>query len=270
MATEGERTMQTNILCFRTLGVAALVTLLQSCGSPKSSSTGGPAGGPVPTSRMTIDLKVESSEPGIAVVRANLNDGHALGESYRLDGGDFLRACVIGTCRTMADNNSVFEPDYIARFDFRPGVDYVVSFNRRKAQDAPNSRVVLPPAFTLVTPANFQQVTDGDTVVVEWSPTGAPARVEVKFLADCTQSFGPNSITVGTAGTDPDADGRESVSIDDILEYAGSSSPQSRITRCDIDLTVRHELQGRIDPGFGDGTAIGVVSRKVTLDYVPR
>ncbi len=260
--------MQTNISCCRVLGLAALATL-QACGSPKSSSTGGPGGGPVPTSRMTIDLKVESSEPGIAVVRANLNDGHALGESYRLDGGDYLRACVIGVCRNMADNNSVFEPDYIARFNFQPGVDYVVSFNRREARDALNSRVALPPAFTIVTPANFQQVTDGDTVVVEWSPTGAPARVEVWYLADCTHSFGPHSITVGTAAADLNADGRESVSIDDVLEFAGTSS-QSRITRCEIDLTVRHELQGRIDPNFGDGTAIGVVSRKITLDYIPR
>ena len=97
--------MQRNLL--RMLGLAALVTLLQSCGDPKSSSTSGPDGGPVPTSRMTIDLRVEASDSGIAVVRANLNDGLALGKSYRLDGGDFFRACVNGVCRIMADNDSV-------------------------------------------------------------------------------------------------------------------------------------------------------------------
>ena len=77
-----------------------------------------------------------------------------------------MRACVIGVCRSMADNDSVFTPDYIARFDYQSGVDYVVSFNRQEAQNAPDSRVALPPAFTLVTPANRQQVTDGETVIV--------------------------------------------------------------------------------------------------------
>jgi hypothetical protein len=252
------------------VALSAAVTLLLGCGSPKSSSTGGPNGGPVPTGRMTIDLKVESSEPGLAVVRANLNDGHSLGESYRLDGGDYLRACVIGQCRNMADNDSVFEPDYIARFSFQPGVDYVVSFNRREARDAPDSRVALPPAFFIVAPANRQQVTDGDTVVLEWSPAAGPStRVEVDYVAECVHLAGPNTTTVGTAGYDTDRDGREPLSIDDILEFANSVS-RSRITRCSVDLIVRHELQGRIDPAFDDGTAVGIVSRKVTLDYIPR
>ena len=96
--------MQTNISSYRMLTLAALVTL-QGCGGPESSSTSGADGGPVPTSRMTIYLTVESREPRTAVVRANLNDGEFLGESYRLDGGDYFRACISGVCRSMADND---------------------------------------------------------------------------------------------------------------------------------------------------------------------
>src|SRR5690242_2380019 len=156
--------MQTNISRLRVVGLIALASGLQGCGDPKSSSTGGPDGGIVPTSQMTIDLKVESKDAGTAVVRANLNDGKALGSSYRLDGGDFFRACVSGVCRNMADNDSLDSPDYIARLTFQPGVDYLVSFSRQEGQNAPDSRVILPPAFTLVTPADHQQVTDGQTV----------------------------------------------------------------------------------------------------------
>jgi hypothetical protein len=260
--------MQQNFL--RTLGLAALVILLQSCGGPKSSSTSGPDGGPVPTSRMTIDLRVESSESGIAVVRANLNDGQALGESYRLDGGDFFRACVNGVCRTMADNDSATSPDYIARFDYQPGVDYVVAFNRQGSEDAPDSRVTLPPAFTIVTPANHQQVTDGETAGVSWSPTGAPARATLSYVAECPQlSSNSHVFSAGTLSTDVNADGRESVRIDGIVD-AVRSSATSTITRCSIDVIVSHEIQGRIDPAFRKGTAIGIVSRKVSLDYIPR
>jgi len=260
--------MQTSIFCYRLLGCAAVITLLLSCGGAKSSSTAGPTGGPVPTSRMTINLRVESSEPGITVVRANVNDGQFLGESFRLDGGDFFRACFIGVCRNMAGNDSIVNPDYIARFDYQPGVDYVVSFNRKRGGNAPDSRVAMPPAFTLVTPANHQQVTDGDTVVVEWSPTGAPALVAVNYSANCTFASGPDGFSFGNLSIDANGDGRESVSIDPIVTFARSTSGPP--TRCSIDLTVSHQLQGRIDPAFHGGTALGIVSRKVNLDYVPR
>jgi|KBSMisStaDraftv2_1062788.scaffolds.fasta_scaffold121397_2 hypothetical protein len=259
--------MQQNRL--RTLGLVALVTLLQSCGGPKSSSTSGADGGPVPTSKITIYLTVESSEPGKVEVRANLNDGQVLGESYRLDGGDFLRACVNGVCRSMADNDSIFNPDYIARFDYLPGVDYVVSFNRQQGGNAPDSHAAVPPPFTIVTPANHQQVTDGETVLVSWSPTGAPARAALTYNADCTFASGTHSSSTGTLSDDSNADGRESVSIDPIVSLARSNA-LSALTRCSIDVIVSHELQGRVDPAFRKGIARGIVSRVVNLDYIPR
>lgn len=253
----------------RALGLAVLVTLLPACGGPKSSSTGGSEGEPVATNRMTIYLTVESGDAGTAVVRANLNDGRVFGSSYRLDGGDFLRACLNAVCRTMADNDSVFTPDYIARFDYQPGVAYVVSFNRKKARSAPDSRITLPPAFTIVTPANRQQVSDGETVQVEWSPSGAPARVAMKYDAECHFLSGQQSSLTGTLGSDTNADGRESFRVDEIVDLARFNAT-SRITRCAIDVTVSHELQGQIDPAFDDGVATGIVSRKVSLDYFPR
>jgi len=260
--------MRTNITC-RGIPGLVLTTLLLACGDPKSSSTSGPEGTAVQTGQMTIDLKVESSESGVAVVRANLNDGRFFSTSYRLDGGDFFRACISGVCRTMADNDSVTSPDYIARFTFQPGIDYVVSFNRQQGQSAPDSRVALPPSFTLVTPANGQNVTDGETVIVEWSPTGAPARVILTSDADCPMPGGSHVYSSHMLGGDTNGDGREPVSIDSIISAARQSAP-SPITRCSIDLTVRHELDGRIDPAFHGGTAVGIVSRKVSLDYIAR
>jgi hypothetical protein len=259
--------MQTNKS--RMLGLAALVTLLQGCGGPESSSTSGPAGGAVPTNQINIHLTVESTDLRTAVVRANLNDGRALGSSYRLDGGDFLRACVSGVCRSMADNDSVFTPDYIARFDYQSGVDYVVSFNRQESQNAPDSRVTLPPAFSIVTPVNRQPVTDGDTVLVSWAPAGAPARVELSYDAECTFVSGPQSYSSGTLSTDDNADGRESIRIDPMVNFARTNT-LSPVTRCSIDVTIRHELDGRVDPAFDDGVATGIVSREVRLEYAPR
>lgn len=261
--------MRTNIPGHRATALLALTLLLPACGGPKSSSSSGPNGGAMPTDRIHMNLTVEASDTDVAVVRANLNDGHLLGSTYRLDGGDFLRACVNGQCRGMADNDSVFTPDYIARFAFQPGVDYVVSFNRQEGRNAPDSRAKLPPAFDIVTPVNRQPVTDGDTVQVSWAPSGAPARVRLWYNAECSFLSGPQSISTGTLDSDPDGDGRESVSIDPIVSFArtGTTSP---VTRCVIEVVVRHELDGRVDPAFDDGFAMGVVSRKVRLDYTPR
>jgi hypothetical protein len=261
--------MQTNNSGYLSLGVAALATLLQACGGPESSSTSGPNGGAVPTNRISMYLTVESTDLGIAVVRANLNDGKVLGNSYRLDGGDYLRACLGGTCRPMADNDSIFTPDYIARFDYLSGVDYVVSFNRQDARNAPDSRVKLPPAFSIVTPVNRQPVTDGDTVQVSWAPSGAPARVQLWYEAECSFMTGPQSFSTGTLSRDDNADGRESVRIDPIVTFARTNTV-SPVTRCSIDIIVRHEIDGRVDPAFDDGVAIGIVSRQVRLDYTPR
>jgi hypothetical protein len=258
--------MRSSFLCYRALTLMALAALLQAC-DPKSSSTSGPNGGPVSTNRITLDLSVESADLRTTVVRANLNNGGST--SYRLDGGDFLRACVANVCRNMADNDSVFSPDYIARFDYAAGIDHVVSFNRQDAQDAPNSRVVLPPAFTIVTPANRQQVTDGETVLVSWTPTGAPARVVLSYEAECSFVSGSDNFSSGTLSTDTNADGRESVRIDPIISFARSGRP-SPPTRCSIGIAVRHELRGRVDAAFDDGTAVGAVLRKVNLDYIPR
>jgi hypothetical protein len=249
-------------------GAIALALLLAGCGGPKSSSTSGPSGGPMPTDRITMNLRVESAEPGKAVVRANLNDGKLFSTSYRLDGGDYLRACMSGLCRSMADNDSIYTPDYIARFDYQPGVDYVVSFNRVQGSAAPDSRVALPPSFTIVTPASRQQVTNGDTVIVSWAPTGAPARVYLDYQAECTFLSGAKALSTGTLAEDSNADGQESVSIDPIVTFA-QSGVASTLTRCSIDVHVNHELQGRVDPAFHKGIALGIVSRTVNLDYVP-
>lgn len=262
--------MQTTFSRCRLPGLVALAMLLSACGGgPKSSSSAGPEGGAVPTSQIYLYLTVESTDGRNAVVRANLNDGKVFGSNYRLDGGDFLRACVAGACRGMADNDSVLTPDYIARFDYQPGIDYVVSFNREEAQSAPDSRVALPPDFSITTPATRQQVSDGDTVLVTWSPTGAPSRVELSYDAECSFQSGSKAFSSGMLGTDSGADGRESVRIDPIVDLArtGAISP---VTRCSIELTVRHELDGRVDPAFDDGIAVGSVAREVNLDYIPR
>jgi hypothetical protein len=120
-----------------------------------------------------------------------------------------------------------------------------------------------------VTPANHQQVTDGDSVLLSWTPNGTPADVEVDYQADCTFLNGSHGFSGGDLSDDENSDGRETVRIDSIVDFARTNQV-SPVTRCSIDLIVNHELQGRLDPAFHHGFARGIVSRRVTLDYIPR
>jgi hypothetical protein len=122
----------------------------------------------------------------------------------------------------------------------------------------------------MLTPANHQQVTDGENVMVSWTPTGAPAaHVELDYRADCTFLSGVHAYSGGDLSDDTNNDGQEPVSIDRIVGFA-RSGVASPVTRCSIDITVTHELQGQLDPAFHHGFARGIVSRTVNLDYVPR
>ena len=91
----------------------------------------------------------------------------------------------------------------------------------------------LPPA-SIVTPVNRQPVTDGDTVLVTWAPSGAPARVELSYEAECTFLSGAQGFGGGTLDSDSHTDGRESVRIDPIVNFArtnvASPSPAAAST----------------------------------------
>ena len=257
--------------------IALCIGVAVSACTPTSSSTGEPNGGPVPTARMRMHVVVESREPSRAVLSAYLDNGVLFGQQYRLDGGDYLRACVSGECKNLRDDFGVidvlfpFYPSgYSNSFTFLSDVDYVVAFNRPAGGNAPNTRVSLPPGFDIVSPVANLQVTDGDTVWVEWLPIGLGERIDVDSDADCIHVDGMRSDSNGPHRYDPDRDGRELLYIDDIVHEARVSPiALAPIDRCDIDIVVKHERRGSVDPAFDGGEIVGIVRRKVRLIYYP-
>lgn len=265
--------LRTVMICATAL--TALIPL-QGCTS-KSSSSGGLGGGPVPTRQMHLDIRVEAKDAGTAVVSGRLSDGRALGTQYRLDGGDYLRACVGPQCRNLRDDFDIsdilfpFFPDgYSNGLGYYADTDYVVSFYRPDAEDASDSRVTLPQPFDIVYPAANQEVTDGDSVWVEWLPVGTGERIDVDTHTECEHIDGLKSTDRSSIGYDGDGDGRELLDVDaavnDALEHPTSFT---RVHSCRITVQVSHERRGVIDPAFDGGEIVGVVSRKVRLTYYP-
>jgi len=261
----------------RYLAVLLVCAAVQACNT-QSSSTGGPHGEPIPTNSMYLNARVEAQDNSVAVVSVRVNDGYSIGTQYRLDGGDYFRACVGAQCRSLIDDYTqlgayipFFPIGYANRLNFLSDTDYVVSFTRPDARNAPNSRVSLPSAFSIDTPAHRQQVTDGEIVTVSWSPAGTRDLVEVSADADCRHLDGQRSSAAGLTLTDANADGREEIRIDDIVgQVRTHTANPSPLQRCDIDIVVTHERRGSVDAAFRGGYIVGVVSRKIVLDYLPR
>jgi hypothetical protein len=255
--------------------VAIVVLALQGCGT-QSSSTGND-GDPVPTSAMHLEARVETKDDNVALVSIAVNDGRSHGVQYRLDGGDYFQACVASQCKNLIDDYSqlgayvpFFPIGYANRFTYLSDTDYVLSFSRPDARGAPNTRVSLPQPFNIDTPAEQQSVSDGEIVLVSWSPQGTGDTVFVFADADCRHTDGRASSSEGVTLGDTGGDGRESLRIDDLIAQI-RQTPLGfvPIQSCTIDIDVIHERRGRIDPEFRGGYIFGSVSRKVRVNYVP-
>ena len=66
----------------------------------------------------------------------------------------------------------------------------------------------------------------------------------LSYEAQCTFVSGTKSASSGALNDDANGDGRESVRIDPIVEFARASTA-STVTRCSIDVIVSHQLQGK-------------------------
>jgi len=257
--------------------IALLACLqFQAC-TTKGSSTGGIDGGPVPTRQMHLDVRIEAKDASTAAVSARLTDGRVLGTQYRLDGGDYLRACINAQCRNLRDDFDIadllfpFFPDgYSNGLGYYADTDYVVSFYRPHAEDAPNSRVSLPQPFDIVYPVANQEVTDGESVWIEWLPIGQAERIDVDTHTECYHIDGLKTSERASIGYDENRDGRELLDVDAVIrETLRLPVSPTPVHRCRITVQVSHERRGAIDPAFDGGEIVGVVSRKVRVDYYP-
>jgi len=241
------------------------------------SSNGGPDGGPVPTSHMYLHVHLESSDTITTDVSARLDDGLAFGTQYRLNGGDYLRACLGSVCKNLRDSITAidvlfpFFPDgYSAGFPVRSDIDYAISFNRADSVNAPNTFVRLPAAFDIQSPVQDLNVTDGDVVQVSWYPSGAGYNVYVDTDADCTHINGLHSQASGPTLYDSNGDGSAALRIDDVVAAArGALLNPTALYDCDIDITVYQENSGTIDRAFAGGDIKAVAKRRVNIHYFP-
>jgi hypothetical protein len=224
---------------------------------------------------MYISATVEAKDDVTAEVFVMLHDGDPLfGTSFLLTGDDTLRACVGMQCNplTLVAGGAA----YVADLPYAAETAYTISLARTAGPSAPNSVVALPVPFAILAPAPDLRVTDGDSVTVQWGPAGADDIVDVLSETRCKHEnrslFIPvllTSVRLWRLAENVDS-GAVLADVDTILDSGWSLfSWDDPIVRCDIVIEVVHKRVGTIDPAFGGGSMVGLVSRKVELEYTP-
>jgi len=247
----------------------ATTVVISACeGGGTSSSDGGEGGTPIATREMQISASVEAEDDVTAEISVTLYDSK-LG-TFLLTGGDALSACVGALCKplTYEARHSAYE----AELPYLAETAYTISLSRAGGTGAPNSSVALPVPFAILAPAPGLNVTDGDSVTVQWAPAGADDVVDVMAETRCTHPTMDHLLSLGSLRRGRLAENVDSgvyvADVDTILDSRWVIfTPREPASTCQIVIEVVQKRVGTIDTGFVSGSVRGVVSRKVTFDY---
>lgn len=131
-----------------------------------------------------------------------------------------------------------------------------IAFTRATDEDAPSSTLSMPAPFAFTAPAGGHAfVGSTDALEIAWDNSGKDDPLTVTFKGYCIEGYSKTLEDNGTyvlpAGT---------------LVSAEPDEP----TACDLDITLERSRAGQVDPAFdSEGSARGIVQRKVTVSFTP-
>ncbi len=156
-----------------------------------------------------IEVKAENESSSRVRVEL-LAGGSSSNTKVVLDNGDKLTATVDGETKTLTTQDTGV---YTANFSTGAAdAEFVIAFERRQDENAPNSIGTLPPPF-VIAPIDLKSRAN-DAVEINWDPAGSDSIV-IKVDGDCLKSVsdiktsdtGSYTIPAGTLGTfESDAD----------------------------------------------------------------
>jgi hypothetical protein len=245
-----------------------LAMALPGCGEVVSSRG-------IPTAEMYADLRVSHFGEGPVLVEADLKKGGADSDTYiELEHGDRMVVSLNSPLGTAGANGNLFEqldsatvqhkameggPDaytgiplplvstsfaaYHARFDTaQPGDIFFVALERAEYDDAPNSTVVLPAAFTIDAPISEATASRAADLVISWSPVDAAASVSVSATVDCL--------------LDGDAHWESALTSDQGMATIPAGALAGGTQPCPMTIIIDRRREGVIDPHYGQGGRI--------------
>ncbi|MDD9939462.1 MAG: hypothetical protein OXU20_00240 [Myxococcales bacterium] len=184
------------------------------------------------TGGVVARIDVTSERGGRSVVETDLVIGGQGSNTYMvLEGGDRLYATAGGDKRPM---QATSDGEYEAKFRVDEG-EFVVSLEREVDDPAPDNRGVLPPPFDISSDFGSTPLSrKSDKVVIEWTPAGSRADVEIEIDGKCIHDERYD------VGGDP---GKFEIRKGEIRAWKSKKDDA-----CDVDVTVTRTTTGETDP----------------------
>jgi hypothetical protein len=251
---------------------AAVCLAFTACGG-KSSTTGN-QGGPILTSSMHMDLSVKAWTSDNVDVHVILNEHGGADNKIELDGGDYLSFCVATQCTTLRPLRAMFGTitGYASAVPVTSSGPYVLSLYRASGVgNATGTQVSIPTAFQVVSPVLDQQFSDGENVVLAWTPVSTVDATTIDTDVDCTYVNGNSLPSTPAPVTDTGYTGTLSFLVEDLIAYARTPpAPMlpSSIDRCSLNFWFKQQRTGTVDPAFAGGSAVGEFDAHTQASYV--
>lgn len=205
------------------------------------------------------DIEVYSAGNSQTNVWVRLSTGSGFdADEIDLSAGDRLVVAAGGFRKSLVADSGV----YLASFNIdEGGIDYVVTLERNRDVDMPNSVVTLPPRFDIVAPDAGELFNAGDIFNVAWAPSSGSGQVTVSYAGDCVSAASRSQIHFGREFVVDDT-GAHSVQVNSVLDVFGDHSEFDRGSICSAQISVERKNIGTLDPNYGKGGTISAAQTR--------
>jgi hypothetical protein len=221
----------------------------------------------VTTQGISADIDILANGDGRTVVDVKLQvgSGGLNPTSLRLGPNDSLVATANGVQQTLFEDSSIFgEYSYFTTFDFADDNTVItVAMNRASATSAPNSSVVLPEGFVISSPLITDVFGLGQSIPINWSPSGTSINPEVFVTLTCTLTGGLSMTGSRHINLSGDV-GSTTVSVSSVMPFGTLDT--NRL--CDGKVTLSRWRSGNLDPNYGEGGQIDAEHARSAQFYV--
>lgn len=215
----------------------------------------------VVTRNIWAGMNLESKGNGNTRVKVELNENGRSGSNIRLSPSERLEVDAAGVIVILKEDVDFADIDYEGTVPTDVGNTlFRISLFRADGTINSGSFISIPATFDIASPLRNQNFAVSERIPLSWSQASAGNQIELEVSTQCPSTSGGTATTVewfmiGDTGTRSFNTGNLRVARDSRLVRGGI---------CDMDITLRRERRGTLDPTFrGGGFVLATQIRSV-------
>lgn len=232
---------------------AALAAGCSSSGTDVESET-------VATRSIWAGMDLTSRGNGNTRVKVELNENNDSGSNIRLSANERLEVNAGGIIVPLREDVDIADIDYEGTVPTdAANTVFQISLYRADGTINSGSSVTIAPPFDIVSPVRGQAFASGSRLPITWTPPDPSRNVELEVRVRCPANVGG---TTSVQWFPIDDNGNRSFNTNNLNIVRNNSFPSGTV--CDLDIALRRESRGRVDPAFrGGGFVRAIQVRRV-------